>query len=286
MVAVESGALPGTRSFLFGETQSRTRDERLTKNDAPIDAALDEPRLVSESGVAARVAHLASPVLAQLGFRLVRVKLMQQNGPVLQIMAERPDGLMTIDDCEAASQALSPELDVADVISGEYRLEVSSPGVDRPLVRVSDFARAIGHEARLELTHPMETGRKRFRGLVRGVEGEGSNAKVTIERTDARSDEETLVVVPLGDLDEAKLMLTEALIRESLRAGKRQQAPDEAEGAPEEAAEDDGRPRRGPGRFRSPQKSKAKPLVPAGVQTHFKKGPGQGKSRAARSEGD
>lgn len=251
----------------------------MTENAAPIDAALDEPRLVSETGVAARVAHLAEPVLAQLGFRLVRVKLMQQNGQILQIMAERPDGIMAIDDCEAASQALSPELDVADIVSGEYRLEISSPGVDRPLVRVSDFARAVGHEARVELTHPLETGRKRFRGIIVGVEGEGRAAKATIERNDAREDEEKLVTLPLGDLDEAKLMLTEALIRESLRAGKIEQAAQEEETAEQE------RPRRGPGRFRGPQKDKAKPLVPAGVQTHFKKGPGH-KPRAARSEGD
>jgi ribosome maturation factor RimP len=253
----------------------------LTQNAAPIDVPLDEPRLVSETGVAARVAHIAEPVLAQLGFRLVRVKLMQQNGQTLQIMAERPNGILTIDDCEAASQALSPELDVADVIANEYRLEISSPGVDRPLVRVSDFVRAVGHEARVELTHPLESGRKRFRGIIKGVEGEGRNAKVTIERTDARSDEEKLVLLPLADLDEGKLMLTEALIRESLRAGKLQQAAEEEEGATQEEE----RPRRGPGRFRGPQ-NKPKPLVPAGVQTQFKKGPGPAKPRAARSEGD
>ncbi len=254
----------------------------MTEPAASPDAALDEPRLVSETGVAARVAHLAGPVLAQLGFRLVRVRLMQQNGQTLQIMAERPDGTMTIDDCEAASQALSPELDVADVITNEYRLEVSSPGVDRPLVRVSDFVRAVGHEARVELTHPTESGRKRFRGLIRGVEGDGRDAKLAIERTDARSDEEKLVLVPLCDLDEGKLMLTEALIRESLRAGKLQQSAEEE--AP--AGEEDDRPRRGPGRFRGPPKNKAKPLVPAGVQTHFRKGPGPMKSRAPRSEGE
>jgi ribosome maturation factor RimP len=254
----------------------------LTETAASIDATLDEPRLVSETGVAARVAHLAEPVLEQLGFRLVRVRLMQQNGQILQIMAERPDGIMTIDDCEAASQALSPELDVADVISGEYRLEVSSPGVDRPLVRVSDFARAIGHEARVELAHPTDTGRKRFRGIIRAVEGAGRDGKVSIERLDAREDEEKIVVLPLADLDEAKLMLTEALIRESLRAGKLQQTEEEETDAGEAEAE---RPRRGPGRFRGPAKQKAKPVVPAGVQTHFKKGPGP-KPRSPRSEGE
>ncbi len=254
----------------------------LTQDAARIDAPLDEPRLVTETGLAARVAHLVGPVLAQLGFRLVRVRLMQQNGQTLQIMAERPDGTMTIEDCEAASQALSPELDVADVIAHEYRLEVSSPGVDRPLVRVSDFRRALGHEARIELAHALEFGRKRFRGLILGVEGEGRQSTLSLERTDARSDEEKVVAVPLAGLDEGKLMLTEALIRESLRAGKLQQAGEEE--AP--ANDEDERPRRGPGRFRGPQKNKAKPLVPAGVQTQFKKGPGQTKPRATRSEGE
>lgn len=238
---------------------------------AAIAAPLDEPRLVAETGVAARVAHLAAPVLAQLGYRLVRVRLLQQNGPTLQIMAERPDGTMTIDDCEAASQALSPELDVADLIAHEYRLEVSSPGVDRSLVRVSDFRSALGHEARIELVHPLESGRKRFRGLIRGVEGEGRDAVLTLERTDARSDEEKIVVLPLADLDDARLALTEALIRESLRAGKLQQASEE-EDEPADAAME--RPRRGPGRFRGPP-PKQKPLAPAGVQTQFKKGGGQ-----------
>ncbi len=252
----------------------------MTQNAADIDAPLDEPRLVAETGVAARVAHLAEPVLAQLGFRLVRVRLLQQNGQTLQIMAERPDGGIDVDDCEAISQALSPELDVADVIANEYRLEISSPGIDRPLVRISDFKRAIGHEARIELVHPVETGRKRFRGLIHAVEGEGRDARLTLERTDARSDEEKMVVLPLVELDEGKLMLTEALIRESLRAGKLQQAAEEEETPGEEE-----RPRRGPGRFRGPPKQKAKPLVPAGVQTQFKKGGGPAKPRT-RSEGD
>lgn len=246
-----------------------------------VEASLDEPRLVAETGVAARVAHLAEPVLAQLGFRLVRARLMQQNGQTLQIMAERPDGAIGVDECEAISQALSPELDVADPIAGEYRLEISSPGIDRPLVRVSDFARAIGHEARVELAHPVESGRKRFRGLIRGVDGAGRAAILTLERTDARSDEEKDVRLPLADLEEAKLLLTEALIRESLRAGKLQLAEPE-----EESPDGDDRPRRGPGRFRGPAKQKNRPLAPAGVQTQFKKTGARPKPRIGRPEGD
>ncbi|BBU63513.1 ribosome maturation factor RimP [Methylosinus sp. C49] len=238
---------------------------------------LDEPRLCGETGVAARIAHIAEPVLAQLGFRLVRARILSQNGMVLQIMAERPDGTMTIDDCEAASQALSPELDVEDVISDAYRLELSSPGIDRPLVRVSDFRRAIGHEAKIELTQPLASGRKRFRGNIVSVEGAGRDAVVTLERDDAPPDEDKIVQMPLRDLDEAKLMLTDALIREALRAGKAQledDGPSEEEAAPQE----DTRPRRGPGRFAMARGNKAKPLVPAGVQTGFKKkgsGPGR-----------
>ncbi|MCX7899283.1 MAG: ribosome maturation factor RimP, partial [Methylocystis sp.] len=206
-------------------------------------------------------------------------RLMQQNGQTLQIMCERPDGTITIDDCEAISQALSPELDVADVIAGEYRLEVSSPGVDRPLVRLSDFRRAVDHEAKIELTQPLEGGRKRFRGLIRGVEGEGRDAMLKLERTDARSDEERTVALPLRSLDDGKLVLTEALIRESLRAAKLQKAAprdgqetSDGEPAPE-------RPRRGPGRFAAKRFEKKKPLVPAGVQTAFKKGGGKPPSR-------
>ncbi len=259
----------------------RMQNEQENKAVQPIDAPLDEPRLVAESGVAARVAHVATPVLAQLGFRLVRVRLMQQNGQTLQIMAERPDGSITIDDCEAASQALSPEFDVADLIAGEYRLEVSSPGIDRPLVRVSDFLRAIDHEARVELANPLETGRKRFRGLLRGVEGVGKEAILRLERVDARADEERIVLLPLADLEEAKLLLTDALIRESLRAGKAQPVPEE----PSEDG-DDNRPRRGPGRFRGPAKQKPKPLAPAGVQTDFKKGGAPVNTRAVRPKGD
>ncbi|MBY6240722.1 ribosome maturation factor RimP [Methylosinus sp. Sm6] len=239
---------------------------------------LDEPRLSGETGVAARVAHIAEPVLAQLGYRLVRVRILSQNGVILQIMIERPDGTLAIEDCEAASQALSPELDVEDVIAEAYRLELSSPGIDRPLVRVSDFRRAIGQEAKIELTLPLASGRKRFRGDIIAVEGEGREAVATLERKDAPPDEEKTVRLPLRDLDEAKLMLTEALIRESLRAGKADAEQDQDQ-EQEEAGAAQERPRRGPGRFAAAAKQKAKPLVPAGIQAGLKKGGGPGRTR-------
>ena len=106
-------------------------------------------------------------MLRDLGYRLVRVKISSGDGPTIQIMAERPDGTMSIEDCEAVSVALSPVFDVEEPMAQAYRLEISSPGIDRPLVRESDFARAIGHEARVEMA-VLVNGRKRFRGHHRG----------------------------------------------------------------------------------------------------------------------
>jgi ribosome maturation factor RimP len=210
---------------------------------------LDESRLIEETGVAARVAHVAQPVLSGLGYRLVRVKLSAQAGVTVQIMAERPDGSMNLNDCEIVSAALSPALDVEDPVKGAYRLEISSPGIDRPLVRVSDFRRAFSREARIEMTTGV-SGRKRFRGFVGEVEGDGQSASLTLDRSDAKPGEAIKAVLLLRDIAEARLILSEALIRQSLRAAKASQGQetsveDEArKAAPGEGAE----PRRGPGR--------------------------------------
>ena len=130
---------------------------------------LHEPRLIAESGIDARLAAVVEPMLLGMGYRLVRVHVSGRDGCTVQIMAERPDGTFTIDDCEAASRALSPALDVEDPIRSGYRLELSSPGIDRPLVRLVDFERHIGDEAKIEMTI-MVDGRKRFRGEIAGVE--------------------------------------------------------------------------------------------------------------------
>lgn len=124
---------------------------------------LAEPRIVPEIGLEARIAHIVEPVIAGLGYRLVRVKVSAQNGTTLQIMAERPDGTMTVEDCERVSRDVSPALDVEDPIERAYHLEVSSPGIDRPLVRRSDFARWQGHQAKVEMERPLD-GRRRFKG--------------------------------------------------------------------------------------------------------------------------
>jgi ribosome maturation factor RimP len=176
---------------------------------------LSEPRLVVEPGVAARVSAVAAPVLQQLGYRLVRIKISGEAGCTVQIMAERPDGTMLIDDCEAVSRALSPVLDIADPIDRAYRLEISSPGIDRPLVRRSDFERYSGHLVKIEMAVAHQ-GRKRFRGLLAGVEGD----KVRIRRDDAPAGEEADVVLTMEDIGEARLVLTDELVAESMRRGK------------------------------------------------------------------
>jgi ribosome maturation factor RimP len=232
-------------------------EEQTDLAGAAIVEDLDEPRLMTETGPAARVARVASPVLKDLGYRLVRVKVSSNQGPVVQIMAERPDGTMSVDDCEKASVAVSPFLDVEDPMPHQpYRLEMSSPGIDRPLVRESDFLRAVGHEARIE-TLGLHYNRKRFRGWVEGIEGAPGARMLKLRRMDAGADEEADARLPLDDLAEARLVLTEALIRESLRAGKAAMEAPEPDGAEGEPAES---PRRGPGRFAA--RRKPKPVQP------------------------
>ena len=224
---------------------------------AETSASLDEPRIHTETGMPARVAHVAGPVLADLGLRLVRVKL-SGSPATLQIMAERADGTITIDDCEAASRALSPVLDLEEPVPGEYRLELSSPGIDRPLVRRSDFQRARGHEAKIELDVAVD-GRKRFRGLLL----EAASEHAVLKRLDARGDEPDTVRLRYADMADARLVLTDALVRQSLKAEKRPVEESDGETPEPEAAT--APVRRGPGRFAGTKK--AKPLVPAGVQT-------------------
>src|SRR5690348_16159249 len=174
-----------------------------------------EPRLIVEPGLGARVATIVEPVLEQLSFRLVRVRISGMDGCTVQIMAERPDGTMLIDDCEAVSRALSPVLDVADPIERAYRLEISSPGIDRPLVRRSDFERHAGHLVKIEMAVGAH-GRKRFRGMIAGVEG---NA-VRIRRDDVKAEEEAEVLLVMNEIADARLVLTDELIAESMRRGK------------------------------------------------------------------
>lgn len=169
--------------------------------------ASEEPRVIVETGVEARIAHIVEPVAAGHGYRLVRVRLSGHNGATLQIMAERPDGGMTLKDCETLSHDISPALDVEDPVDRSYHLEISSPGIDRPLVRRSDFVRWIGHEAKIVLDRSLD-GRRRFRGRLAGL----SDDLVGIE-WDGRPDRPAgSANIPLAEIAEARLVLTDALI--------------------------------------------------------------------------
>jgi ribosome maturation factor RimP len=237
------------------------------------DAASDA-RFIREQGVAAAIAAAIEPALGDLGFRLVRVTVSGRDGQTLQIMAERPDGTMSAGDCERVSHAVSPVIDVLDPLSGAYRLEVSSPGIDRLLVRPSDFEAWAGHEAKVELKEPV-SGRRRFRGILEGfadgevrmlVEvpasalpaaetadqgtdgtpasapvvrkggkvGKGRQAAVGVSAPVARA----VVGFPLALVADARLVMTDELIRESLRRAKEARASEGGEtAAPLDGAE-------------------------------------------------
>ncbi|MEL6234716.1 MAG: ribosome maturation factor RimP [Pseudomonadota bacterium] len=167
--------------------------------------------LVAKTPADRRIADLIEPSIEGMGFRLVRLRLQGGNTPTLQIMAERSaDGQMEVEDCAALSRAMSALLDVEDPIQGQYTLEVSSPGIDRPLTSLGDFERWAGWEAKLELAEAID-GRKRFRGLLQGVE----DGEVLIE-IDAPGGAQT-IGLQFDWLGDARLVLTDALIAESLK---------------------------------------------------------------------
>jgi ribosome maturation factor RimP len=193
--------------------------------------AASADRFVRETGVAAAVADVVEPVLADLGFRLVRILISGKETRIVQIMAERPDGTINIDDCEAISKAVSPVLDVAGTVPGAYRLEISSPGIDRPLVRPLDFENWSGHEAKIELKEPVD-GRKRFKGILDGFE----NGEVRIVADLGELGHQHLGL-PVGLVAEAKLVMTDELIREALTRAKKKHSTRPGDGA--ELDEDD-----------------------------------------------
>ena len=176
---------------------------------------MSEKRTIVETGLEAKVAAIIEPEIEDLGYRLVRVKISGVNGMTLQVMAEQPDGTMNVSGCEEISKAISPVLDIEDPIDRMYHLEVSSPGIDRPLVRRSDFDQWSGHVAKLE-THQMINGRKRYKGMIIKVEGDS----VTFRREAPAADEEPEFVIPVTEIKDAKLVLTDDLITEALRRDK------------------------------------------------------------------
>ncbi len=177
---------------------------------------LGDDRIIRESGIDARVALIVQPVLRGIGFRLVRVRLSGQNGLTLQIMAEREDGTMTVEDCEEVSRAVSPALAVEDPIEKAYHLEVSSPGIDRPLVRKTDFSTWAGHLVKVE-TSVLVGGKKRFRGKIEEAGDEG----FVVRNDKAAYGEEPTVSIPYDAVAEARLILTDDLIRDALSKDNR-----------------------------------------------------------------
>ena len=230
-----------------------------------MNAALDpegsaDRRLIGEPGLAARVAAIIEPVIENLGFRLVRVSLSGAEGCTLQIMAERADGTLSIEDCEALSRALSPVLDVSDPVEQTYRLEISSPGMDRPLVRRSDFQRYAGQVAKIEMAVPI-AGRRRFRGIILGVEGGAAR----IRPDDGAQDEASEVLLAIDEMEKARLVVTDTLVSEAL---KRSKAAEQAKFAGKEKP------------WRDTRKNRK-------GQSHLRNfRPERGNSRPAQNEGD
>ena len=193
---------------------------RKSEGDAT-DLAILDTHLVAPSGVARKVFDLLRPSAEGIGFEIVRIRFGLQDGQTLQIMAERADGTMSVENCEELSRTLSAVLDVEDPIPGEYNLEVSSPGIDRPLTRPKDFERWQGFDVKIELSEPM-SGRKRFRGLLQGVEG----GEVLVECDIEGYSEPQVLGLPFQKLSEAKLVMSDDLIRESLKRQGRENDPD------------------------------------------------------------
>ncbi|MEO5808336.1 ribosome maturation factor RimP [Devosia sp.] len=168
---------------------------------------LKEKRYIKETGLEARISAIVEPVANGLGYALVRIKITQENGCTLQIMAEDANGNFGITDCEKLSKDVSPALDVEDPIEREYHLEVSSPGIDRPLVRARDFIAYIGHEAKVELADMLD-GRRRFRGPI--VAADADSVTIRIAEVPAGTDPD--FKLPLAMLADAKLLMTDALM--------------------------------------------------------------------------
>jgi len=204
-----TGAVPELKVFM-AETKQTAKMQNMA------DLSADEPFINPLTGMDARVYAVIAPAMKSLGFRLVRVRLSGLNGLTLQIMAERPDGSMNIEDCELLSQTISPILDVEDVIDRQYNLEVSSPGMDRPLARKSDFRLWAGHLVKIETNIPVE-GRKKFRGIIKSVDDSG-----VLFRWMPKEGGETETAIPFESIADANLVLTDELIRAVLSQDKQE----------------------------------------------------------------
>jgi len=191
-----------------------------------------DKRFIRETGLAQQIAAVIEPAIEDLGYRLVRVAhLGRGDKQTVQIMAERPDGTIAIEDCEIISRQLSPLLDAYDPMPGAYSLEVSSPGIDRPLVRPSDFEDWAGYEAKIELKELID-GRKRFRGILEGQEDDELRLEVDLDQIGRQ-----VIGLPIENIAEARLVLTDSLVRESLRRSKAGAEKRDGEAAGKQLAE-------------------------------------------------
>ena len=179
--------------------------------------------LIAKAALDRRIAEIITPVIEDMGYEVVRVRLMKSlKETTLQVMAQKPDGTIEVDDCAKISTALSATLDVEDPIIEAYSLEVSSPGIDRPLTRLKDFEQLVGNEAKIE-TSEMIDGRRRFKGQLAGVEGD--EVLITLDE----QGEDITIGLKFDWLSDAKLVLTDELIREVLRGRKDKGQIDEAQ---------------------------------------------------------
>jgi len=165
--------------------------------------------MIAKAAIDRRIAEIITPVVEDMGFEIVRIRLMSGKDTILQVMAQKPDGTIEVDECGQISTAISAVMDVEDPILDAYNLEVSSPGIDRPLTRLKDFAQWEGFEAKIE-TEQLIDGRRRFKGQLAGVEED----EVLIEI------EEGTIGLKFAWLTDAKLVLTDELIRNVLRGRK------------------------------------------------------------------
>ena len=165
--------------------------------------------LIAKAAIDRRMAEIITPVIEDLGYELVRVRLMSGKNTILQVMADKPEGGIEVDDCAKISTAVGATLDVEDPIVDEYALEVSSPGIDRPLTRLKDFENFEGYEAKIETTELID-GRRRFKGQLAGIDG--NDVLINVE--------EGTIGLQFDWLSDAKLVLTDELIAEMLRQRK------------------------------------------------------------------
>jgi ribosome maturation factor RimP len=209
---VESGPRKGPL-FFFRRSPNRLETIVIERFMAGVSETDLQKRFYRENGMAARIAALAEPVVTDLGYRLVRVKVSGQSGSTLQIMVDRPERAITVDDCALVSRRLSPILDASDPMPGSFLLEISSPGIDRPLVRPSDFIDWTGFEAKIEMKE-LIAARRRFRGVIEGYED--GEARLQVKLKDF--EEPQTIGLPVDLIADAKLVLTDELLKAAKEA--------------------------------------------------------------------